>query len=256
MLTTIKTIEDLSINAWPSHQLQFFDGWVLRYSAFYTHRTNCVEQIGPSVLPLEEKIDFAEDVYRKWNTPSVFKITPLSDALLDRSLAIRGYEIQHHTTVMTKESLSIPPEETIPVPVRIESVVTGEWIESLFSLKGSTNPVHRTIVPSMYAAIPMEKIAVSIQDQGRIIATGLGILDREYVGIYAIHVHEDYRKRGYATALLHAIEQEAIRRGAKRAYLQVVSDNLPAKNLYRSRGFREFYRYYFRTLPLQKSQNH
>lgn len=36
----IKTIEDLSLNAWPSHQMQVYDGWILRFSYFYTHRTN------------------------------------------------------------------------------------------------------------------------------------------------------------------------------------------------------------------------
>ncbi len=52
---TIKTIEDLSLNAWPSHQIQVYDGWLLRFSYFYTHRTNSVEQIGASLLPLSKK---------------------------------------------------------------------------------------------------------------------------------------------------------------------------------------------------------
>lgn len=49
MKREIKLIEDLSLNAWPSHQIQFYDGWVLRFSYFYTHRTNSVEQLGPSL---------------------------------------------------------------------------------------------------------------------------------------------------------------------------------------------------------------
>ena len=53
-------IEDLSLNAWPSHQIQLYDGWLLRFSYFYTHRTNCVEQIGPSSIPIEEKIKSAK----------------------------------------------------------------------------------------------------------------------------------------------------------------------------------------------------
>lgn len=60
MKPTIKMIEDLSLNAWPSHQIQLYDGWLLRFSYFYTHRTNCVEQIGPSSIPIEEKINFAK----------------------------------------------------------------------------------------------------------------------------------------------------------------------------------------------------
>ena len=56
MNTLIKTIEDLSLNAWPSHQIELYDGWILRFSYFYTHRTNSVEQIGPSTIPVEENV--------------------------------------------------------------------------------------------------------------------------------------------------------------------------------------------------------
>ena len=73
MNSRIKTIEDLSLNAWPSHQIQIYDGWLLRFSYFYTHRTNCVEQIGVSTLPLDTKIAYCEEAYQQWGTPSIFK---------------------------------------------------------------------------------------------------------------------------------------------------------------------------------------
>lgn len=60
MNTLIKTIEDLSLNAWPSHQIELYDGWILRFSYFYTHRTNSVEQIGPSTIPVEEKVQYCD----------------------------------------------------------------------------------------------------------------------------------------------------------------------------------------------------
>ena len=75
---SVKTIEDLSLNAWPSYQLQLYDGWILRYSSFYTHRTNCVEQVGESSLPLLEKVEYCEAIYDRWQTPSIFKISPLT----------------------------------------------------------------------------------------------------------------------------------------------------------------------------------
>ena len=70
MNTLIKTIEDLSLNAWPSHQIELYDGWILRFSYFYTHRTNSVEQIGPSTIPVEEKVQYCEEIYRRWGTPA------------------------------------------------------------------------------------------------------------------------------------------------------------------------------------------
>ena len=51
MEKNIKKIEDMSLNAWPSHKMELYDGWILRFSYFYTHRTNSVEQFGNSTLP-------------------------------------------------------------------------------------------------------------------------------------------------------------------------------------------------------------
>ena len=48
MEKAIKKIEDMSLNAWPSHKMELYDGWILRFSYFYTHRTNSVEQFGNS----------------------------------------------------------------------------------------------------------------------------------------------------------------------------------------------------------------
>ena len=58
----------------------------------------------------------------------------------------------------------------------------------------------------MYRAIPKETICTSIQDEtGTIVATGLGIRDRDYVGVYAIHVHPAYRHRHYASSICRTI---------------------------------------------------
>lgn len=90
MNADIKKIEDLSLNAWPSHQIELYDGWLLRFSYFYTHRTNSAEQIGPSTIPLDEKIKYCEERYTKWNTPAIFKISPLLSPSFDEMLAARG----------------------------------------------------------------------------------------------------------------------------------------------------------------------
>ncbi len=245
---SIKEIEDLSLNAWPSHQMQVYDGWILRFSYFYTHRTNCVEQLGFSILPLEEKIPVCEEIYRWWKSPCIFKISPIGDPAVDGLLAERGYGIEHETNVMTGALRKMDLKTGSPVPgLLMEDRVTQRWIDGLFALKETTDPTHLRIVPSMYAAIPKDEIAVSVRDaEGRICATGLGILDRDCVGVYAIHVREDCRKKGYATAICRSILSEAAERGAENAYLQVVSDNDPAKHLYRKLGFTDSYRYWFR----------
>lgn len=272
----IKTIEDLSLNAWPSHQIQYYDGWLLRFSYFYTHRTNSVEQVGESTIPVAEKILYCEEEYRKWGTPAIFKITPLLDPEFDGLLEARGYLIQHRTIVMVKDlsALSSASDDTrdtgkkasgLPdrsarilyndrslhetygsLKITCTPFIPNAWIQSLFHLKQTTNVMHRMVVPSMYRAIPKETLCVQVLDGDRYIGTGLGILDRNFVGVYAIHVHPDYRRRGIARRIVEIILEQAASKNVTGAYLQVVRENNPARNLYRSLGFRDFYEYWFR----------
>lgn len=263
----IKHMEEMSLNAWPSYRIEFYDGWILRYSHNYTFRTNAVEQVGESTIPIEEKILYCERIYRELGCPSNFKIQPLLDPSFDQLLESQGYLIRHRTDVMTMDLtqarlLKETEKEYLfgnrmnlptlvhygeDLTVQLGSYVTDEWLQGLFSLNGTSDPALRRIVPKMYAAIPKRTIAASVEIDGRMVASGLGILDREWVGIYAIYVSPSCWRRGYARAVCSTLLKEAQGTGAKRAYLQVVSDNRKAKKLYASMGFNDFYTYWFRS---------
>lgn len=263
----IQYVEELSLNAWPSHMTELYDGWLIRFSHNYTYRTNSVEQVGLSTLPVEEKIAYCEEVYRNFHTPSNFKINPLADPAFDQLLEQKGYEVRHITEVMTADTakmqlypekareyafenrLGLPSSVQYPgeVTVSLSSAITDEWIQGVFHLNGTCDPILRRVVPSMFQAIPKETIAASVEIEGRMVASGLGIRDREYVGLYAIYVAPSCRRRHYARAICSTILREARERGASRAYLQVVRGNQNAKRLYESLGFEDFYSYWFRS---------
>ncbi len=269
--TGIKHMEELSLNAWPSYKIELYDGWLIRYSHNYTYRTNSVEQVGPSNIPVDEKIAYCENIYREYDTPCNFKINPLIDPAFDKLLNDKGYAIRHVTETMVADldkvdiikptSAEYEFENRLGIPscihykdpssedltVVLQPVVTDEWIQGLFRLNGTCEPELRRVVPSMYYAIPKKTIAASVELDGRIIATGLGIVDRDYVGIYAIYVSPSCRRRGCARAICSTLLREAKELGAKRAYLQVVKGNTRAKSLYYSLGFRDYYTYWFRS---------
>lgn len=267
----IKYMEEISLNAWPSYKIELYDGWLIRFSHNYTYRTNSVEQVGPSTIDVEEKIDYCESVYDHLGTPASFKIHPLLDPSFDHRLAVRGYDVRHITEVMTADliEVNLMPEDgrdyifenrlNLPTLVRysgdltvqLNAYVTEEWLQGLFHLNGTSDPQLRKIVPSMYAAIPKQTIAASIEIDGRMVASGLGILDREWVGLYAVYVSPSCWRRHYARAICSTILREARLNGAKRAYLQVVKGNASAKKLYTSLGFKDFYTYWFRSRKLE-----
>lgn len=263
----IKLIEEISLNAWPSHKMELYDGWLIRFSHNYTHRTNSVAQVGDSQIPIDEKIAYCEKIYQNYHTPAIFKISPLLDPSFDQRLADMGYEMQHVTEVLTMNEQSfhlwpsvsteyeyygrnsmLPSFIVYPndIIVLLQDRITEEWITSLFRLNGTTNPTLRRIVPSMFKAIPKETIVASIEIDGRMVASGLGIMDRGHVGLYAIYVDASCRRKGFARAICSAILSEAQKKGAQNAYLQVVQGNVHAKHLYCSLGFQDLYTYWFR----------
>ncbi len=266
----IKYMEEISLNAWPSHMSELYDGWLIRYSHNYTYRTNSVEQVGASTIPVLQKIAFCENAYRHHGTPVHFKINPLVDPSFDKLLEDRGYVVKHVTEVMTadlsKTHLMKPTAEEhefenrlgMPSCIRygddlaviIQHQITDEWINGVLHLNGTCEPVLRRIVPSMYKSIPKKTIVCSIEIDGKMVASGLGICDREYIGVYAIYVSPSCRRRHYARAICSTLLLEGSRQGASKAYLQVVKGNKQAKDLYEDLGYEDYYTYWFRSKNL------
>ena len=234
----MKLIEEISLNAWPSHKIELYDGWLIRFSHNYTYRTNSVEQVGDSLIPIEEKIAYCEAQYRNYHTPSNFKINPLLDSSFDKLLEEKGYEIRHTTEVMT-----MPMTNFHPYPaesVEYEYYGRNSNLPSSVFYPGHIAVQHRDRITD-------EWIVACIEIEGRMVASGLGILDRGHIGLYAIYVDASCRRKHFARAICSSILTEAQKKGATHAYLQVVKGNTAAKNLYTSLGFEDFYTYWFRS---------
>ena len=60
----IHTIEELSMNAWPTMQTMLYDGWVLRSADGYIKHANSVYPLYPSELNLDVKILVEEARFR------------------------------------------------------------------------------------------------------------------------------------------------------------------------------------------------
>ena len=242
----IRFIEELSFNAWPSYKHALYDDWLIGYSDFYTHRTNCVTILGASHLPLDEKVAYCEREYRRLHTPSIFKINPLFHGDMEQFLLDLGYHKEHVTDTFVCDLSKIHLTINSRFEIRMADTLTKNWIMNLFHLNRTTNESHLTIVPKMYEAIPKDIISVCILDNGNTIATGLGIIERGYVGIYAVYVDEHYRGQQLAKTVVSKLLIRAQEKGCHHAYLQVVDDNFIAKRVYLSIGFHPLYTYWFR----------
>ncbi|MHB8061468.1 MAG: GNAT family N-acetyltransferase, partial [Ruminiclostridium sp.] len=94
----------------------------------------------------------------------------------------------------------------------------------------------------------LKKFFTSLVVKNEVIACGMGVLENWFVGLFDIAISKKYRNNGYGMQLLINMLKVGKEQGAKNAYLQVRSDNLPAVHLYNKLGFREEYKYFYRVL--------
>jgi len=92
-----------------------------------------------------------------------------------------------------------------------------------------------------------------VRESGRIVATGLTIIEDECAGLFDIITEERARRRGHARKVVAGLLAVARSLGARHAYLQVNVENEPARRLYRDFGFEERYTYWYRGRPGEQS---
>ena len=247
MFTDIRLIEELSLNAWPCLRQLSHDGWLLRFAAGYTGRSNSVQPRDDGVLDVHDKIRFCEAAYGAAGLPCLFKLTAgARPADLDATLEQAGYRAFNHTSVQACElpALSLSSPEHVVACDRLDDA----WMAAFAAFR-SLPDRHVATLRAMLAKLRLPTQYVTVMQDGDIVACGLGVLEHPWVGLFDIGTREDRRRRGNATAVVTSLLAWARGEGAEKSYLQVAADNTPAVNLYAKLGFREMYRYWYRSKP-------
>lgn len=240
----IRTIEELSMNAWPAMRTLHHDGWVLRSADGYTKRANSVYPLYPSEVGLGEKIRFCESFYRDLNLPTVFKLTRASTPIsLDTRLEKRGYRAYSQTSL---QILDLTREEYAAVEnINLSSEDNETW-HAAFAKMNNVSPDHRITHENILRAIIPDKCYISIASGSRIFGCGLGVTQGKHLGIFDIVIDPDHRGQGHGARLMKALLAWGQAQGAQTAYLQVMCHNEPALRLYEKLGFEERYQYWYR----------
>ncbi len=272
-----RRIEEASLNAWPALQQVFLDSWVLRFSTGFTKRANSIVPLYPSSHPdsttdsatdsalhhVKEKIRYCENLYAREQLQTVFRLTsishgqatpvathpansapaasePVRSALsLDEILSLRGYRLDETSLVLSK-ALQVQPLLT-----NLKLLSLKDWLSVYCELTGMPEPA-RTLHNIILQSIAGECAFAVLYTDEHPVACGLGVIERELVGLFDIFTHPDQRNHGYGTDVVQGLLAWAAQQGAQRAYLQMVAENKPAAALYESLGFSEIYRYWYR----------
>lgn len=240
-----RRLEELGLNSSAPPGQLVYDGWLLRLLKGKAKRARSVNPVYPSKMQLATKIAYCERLYRASGLPAIFRITPFSDpASLDAELERRGYGRFDPTAVQ-----SAPIDPARFAGASAEPMELDRWIDAVGAMRNSP-PEHRAAHLARLRGMPLALRAVGVRDEaGRVVATGLTIVEDDCAGLFDIITGEDARRRGHARAVVAALLATAWELGARHAYLQVNCDNEPARRLYREFGFEERYLYWYRGRP-------
>jgi ribosomal protein S18 acetylase RimI-like enzyme len=238
------TIEELSMNAWPSIQTMLYDGWVIRMANGYTKRANSINPIYNSKNELDEKIEYCKELYTKYNLPTIYKIIDCEDyKLIDKKLETLNYELVDITSVQISNEISILKNNF--TGIIIDTEFDTKWINGFIEC-GNIKKEYIETIKIMLKNITGNKIVIYKESGGKIAGCGYGVIENNFVGIFDIIVKENERGKGYGKEIVKTILSEAGKHGIKKSYLQVVENNIIAKNLYEKLGYKEEYKYWYR----------
>jgi len=140
------------------------------------------------------------------------------------------------------------PLESAPADGGAQAMELGPWIDAVAELRGSPL-AHRDAHLARLERMPLRKCAVALHEEGRVVATGLTVIEDGVAGLFDVVTHEAARRRGHARRVVSTLLHLAHGLGARHAYLQVEALNMAARPLYRDFGFTERYQYWYRAHP-------
>lgn len=244
----LKRVEEAGLNGLQTQRQLFYDGWLLRVVAGKTKRARSVNAHFGSSIPLPQKIDYCERVYRERGLPPLFRITPfVQPPGLDDALAARGY-LAFEPTLVQILSLDRPPEPVDVPGLEVASPEPSVFAAATGELLVAT-PSQNAALLARIADSALVSMGMVARTAGRPVGTGVAMLEDRLAGIFTMVTAVDQRGRGVATAILTGLLTWVWEHGARHAYLQVDEDNHRALAVYRRFGFVAAYRYHYRGRP-------
>ena len=259
-LSEVFALEQANLTAFPSLMLHFDGAWLTRLSPGNpARRVNSLNIYDPADdADIEARLARAGARFADAGIPMHLRWTPLVPAALDDFIDARGWQRYAPTQVWAAEipehGLVGGPARPLGDEYRMHRLPLADWLRD-FAAVGGTEA--GKVAPEALAAlraslekVPAELLALSLRDGAdEPQAVLLGVCDGALIGIFDVATRPDRRRQGLAASLVLYALSYGQATGAGKAWLQVVADNGPARDLYRRFGFRCVYDYHYCRMP-------
>ena len=239
-------LQRIAGRGWPGTETDRLGGWTLRAAKGFTNRANSVLPEGDPGLPLDQALDRARGWYAGFGLPAVVQ-TDIEDPL-DAELEARGWA-PHASALFQTAPLAplVDDPAAAGAGVQLSREPGAGW---LARYRRVTDPgLAATALAVLTGGPPVWFATVPGADGEPPAAIGRCAVDGRWVGLAALEVAPEQRRRGLASAVTAALARAAADEGAELAYLQVEPDNTAAIALYERLGFRTHHRYHYRRQP-------
>ncbi len=246
-VSQIRLVEELAANAWRAEIEQSLDGWRLRASGGDSRRVNSVwASADQGSLPLAHKLEMAEEFYMRRGLTPRFQLCAASlPPSLPEALAERGYRDHFPTSVRSA------PLETVWArcgaashQIEVFPQLDDLWFQTYTSASGYS-PESLAVRRGILERVGPKSAFALLRLAGEAAATGLGVVERGWLGVFCVVTYAHFRRQGLATQVMRALAEWGAREQVGKVYLQVMDDNRAALSLYEKLGFSKLYQYWY-----------
>lgn len=240
-LPWIRRLEAAGFRAWPAASVRYDGALLTRLNAGHAaKRLNSINALDPrDNLDIERRMGAARQAFQAYGRPVVVRATPLMPSEVVDHCRDLGWSEFDHSEVHKVPLINVDLDDAVD---RVPLQDIGLFAETAIAI-GAIKPEQKAGLAEVIHAIEPEVGLFALYHDGAPVACGLAVRDGDIVGLFEIATHVDHQRKGYGKALVLSALKWAANKGAKTAWLQVVSDNQAALKLYQSLGFQKVYDY-------------
>lgn len=250
----VRDLEAAAAGGWRALESEWLGGWLLRASDGFTRRANSCLPLDDPGVPVAAAVEAVRRWYGARALPPVFQLPlPLAGAL-GRTLDAAGWTVASEDVLVMTASIAETAAATRPhlSPVRVDDEPDEAWLASYHYRGEELPPAARRVLVNVDDAGTVGFASADDGSERAAIARGAvtsAPSGRHWIGVTAVEVAPDHRRRGLGTHIVAGLASWAGERGATDMYLQVSADNAAAIAAYEKLGFVEHHRYHYRRAP-------
>jgi N-acetylglutamate synthase len=236
-------LERAGMKAWPGIEMSKNGSWVLRAANGYTQRANSVQPLEPNDdEDLGTRIAQIRDWYSARQLPPIFRMTPLASPKLALALDAAGWTVADRSCTLAMEM----PDVARDPRAECLDPFGDRFLDSQRTMQGYPEDKMQKFIALIRAvAVPMVGV-VLYSDENVAVASSLWAVADDIAVTGNVVTDMAHRRKGFGGAMMRTGLAWAKAQGAAAAALNVVADNVAARRLYASLGYRWLFDYAYR----------